>query len=57
METITTYTLIYEKDGYILEDNFQTEAQARTFFSQAGITAIKLYRQRILGDLVDIPII
>lgn len=56
MQTITIYTLIYEQDGFITEANFRTEAQARSFISQYNVTPIKLYMQRLLGEMTDIPL-
>lgn len=56
MQTITIYTLIYEQDGFITEANFRTEAQARDFITQYGVAPIKLYMQRLLGEMTDIPL-
>lgn len=56
MQTITTYCLLYESDGYAQEKTFISIADMQRFISSNNVTVIQTFETRILGSIKEITI-
>ena len=56
MQTIFTYCLLYEQDGYVLEQNFISIDEMKRFINGTGVTVIKTFKEAIMGSIEEITI-
>lgn len=56
MQTIFTYRLVYEKDGYLSEQSFISIDEMRRFIDGTGATVIKTFKEAVMGSIEEITI-
>lgn len=56
MQTIITYCLLYEKDGYLLEQSFVSIDEMRRFILGTGAHVVKTFKEAVMGSIEEITI-
>ena len=56
MQTIITYCLLYEKDGYILEQSFISIDEMKRFINGTGANVVKTFKETVMGSIEEITI-